>query len=719
MGALFDAVSSAVEPQRMPTNADFGTDGRWHGEPLPGNRKFATEQDMRASMQDEPASSSGGLYDTIASAVGAPAGAQEAAPSEPRAPREPASLQLVKTVADQASGVGAAIMGGWRGIAAIASGAGLDEAARQVHAPELAGGLTARGSDSGTPMSKAAAAPGEAMGYLGNRAGEITTDVTGSPAAGAAVNTALQGAPTLLLLKKAPVAQAEKLVGSSSIADVKPAAIATPTPNLDIPTVIRQRQAVAANQVPAARTASPAVEAATPAAAAAQAEAHAPKFTESAPEAEPGKALPPAEQARRAQVLRSVGIDEARRSAISGDPMQGAVEFQTTKFNEPAGQAAKDQFAAERTALEDHAQKIVQDTGGTAGMDGQALEARGHTILAPLEGFKQWFTDQTKALYDDARAKAQGQPVALGKFNEILGTDSKFANTDTIELRKGIAARMKELGMIDKEGNVLPATVDQAENLRQYVNEEWSPKSNGRIRELKNALDEDVTSAAGEDTFAKARALHSMKMRIFDDPNGLSSILDSEGPNGINRKVPVEKVAEKIAALPNAQFAHIVKTLKSVPPELQPQAQAALAEIKAQFANKLSDVGAAHAGQWNARGVTKYLNSTSAKLPQIFSPEELANIGNLNEAGHILRVDPSYPGAAAQTANAMKRGLMANTVRPALAATGGTVGSFFGVPGLGSAAGDMLGAKVSGSMSEKAALTKWNKGMTKLSEFPK
>jgi hypothetical protein len=65
--------------------------------------------------------------------------------------------------------------------------------------------------------------------------------------------------------------------------------------------------------------------------------------------------------------------------------------------------------------------------------------------------------------------------------------------------------------MLDKDGNPLPATVEQAEKLRQYINEEWSPKSNGRIRELKNALDEDVASMAGEDIYKKARALHAMK----------------------------------------------------------------------------------------------------------------------------------------------------------------------------------------------------------------
>ena len=160
----------------------------------------------------------------------------------------------------------------------------------------------------------------------------------------------------------------------------------------------------------------------------------------------------------------------------------------------------------------------------------------------------------------------------------------------------------------------------------------------------------------------------------------------------------------------------MVRTLQNVPPELKPQAAAALAEIKSHFANRLLDAGSKREGQWAARDVTKYLGNNAAKLPQVFSESELAKIKDLNEAGHILAVDPSYPGAAAQTANAMKRGLMSHAVRPALASAGGTVGAFLGMPGIGAAAGDVLGAKVSGAMTEKAALGRWKKGMTRLDD---
>jgi hypothetical protein len=664
-----------------------------------------------------------------------------------------------QVAANQVSGIGHAIMGGWRGLAAIASGAGLEEAARQVASPELAGGARAATyrPEEGTPAGAVVAAmespwnPLNWPGLVAHKAGEVTADVTGSPAAGALVEAGGNLAPMLLVKKGATPRAEPKLVGSSSIADAVPsgqtpiAAIAQGE-NLDIPTVMRRgggKVAVEAkgrtpltlvpkegepapvaetppkpvlSLVPAEPTpgrTGPAFE--QPGAKGATAAPEAPKFTETAPLAEAGGKLPPAEQARRAAVLRRVGIEDARRSAIEGDPTAASTDYQTSLVDSPAGRFAKAKIDEEKAALAQHGEQIVRDTGGTLGTDGQTLEVRGHTILSPLEGFRQWFTDKTTGLYNEARARAAGTPLQLGKFNEVLGTDSKFANTDTIELRKGITARMRELGMIDKDGKAMPATVEQAENLRQYINEEWSPKSNGRIRELKNALDEDVTSAAGEDLYKQARALHSMKQTIFADPKGLSSILDSEG---INRKVPVEKIADTISGLPNAQFEHIVKTLKTVPPELAPQAQAALAEIKAHMANRILDAGAGRVGQWGARDVSAYLNKNAAKLKIVFSPDELAKIGDLNEAGHILTKPQGYPGASVQEHNLMRRGAMVALPKGG-AMLGGALGALVGAPGTGALIGDAAGSGVASRMGEAAALKATQKRWTKLSEFPK
>jgi hypothetical protein len=658
------------------------------------------------------------------------------------APYRIAGKMLAGSAANQVSGIGAQIIGGWRGLAALASGAGLDEASRQVHAPELSGGAAAQAYEpeegtAGAKVIELGQSPINPMTWAGiaaHKAGDVTMDVTGSPAAAAAVETGLNAVPLVLIKggKEAPARAEPKVVGSGSIADqARPApARIEQQPNYDVPTVLRRRaeqQPVAARPAdmaaatPKAATAPPQTP---PEQAAAKAEAEAPEFTEALPTQRTGT-LPAEQQASRAAILQRVGLagSDVRTSALTGDAKAASTDYQTARLDNAAGDRMKGVLDRERAGLTQHAEDIVRSTGGTLGTDESSLIARGQTILSPLEAFKQWFTDQTTALYKEAAQRAQGQPLSLDRFGEVLGTDSKFQNTDTIALRNGIQARMRELGMLDKDGNPMPATVEQAEALRQYVNEEWSPRSNGRIRELKNALDEDVTGAAGDDIYGKARALHAMKQAIFADPKGLSSILDSEG---INRKVPIEKIPDTIAALPTAQFAHIVETLRKVPPELQPQAEAALSEIKAQFANRLRDAGTGPngqpvpGGQWRARDVTTYLKKNATKIQLLFSPEEVGAIRDLNDAGHILAKDASYPGAAVQAHNLVQRGVIAALPKVG-AAAGGTLGSIFGPLGTAAGAfvGDAAGSRAAAAMTERAGLKATEKRLTRLGDFPK
>ncbi len=703
----------------------------------------ATQRNLPTAPAD---SSSGFSAAPVIAALGTRPPAEAAAPAPARGhgfmggdpdASGAGALAAGETALHIASGIGKSIVGGWRGLAALASGAGLDEAARQVESPELAGGLTAR---SYTPSDEVAKVASEANdspknplnlpGVLAGKAGQATLEATGSPAAATAVETGLNAVPLLLLKggKSTPARAGERVVGSGSIAEApkatpsgQPAAL-TEAERLEIPTVMRrQPQPVGAPREPLTlvpaektpgRTGNPAFDRAEPPGPG-PTPVEAPKFAESAPSAEGG--LPLAQQGKRAEVLQRIGLNEVRESAVKGDGKAAATDYQVSKLDTPEGRYMKGLLDREREALTAHADRIIQDTGGTPGVDAHALEARGHTILAPLEAFKQWFTDKTTGLYNEARARAQGAPLALERTQGLLGTDSAFSSTDTINLRKGVQARMRELGMMDKDGNVMPATVDQAEALRQYVNEQWTPQANGTIKKLKNALDEDVTASAGEDIYKQARALHAMKATIFDDPKGISSIMDSEG---INRKVPVEKVADSITALPYAQFDHIVKTLETVPPELRPQAQAALSEIKAQFANRLTDQARAREGQWGAKDVSRFLNQNGKKLARVFSPEEMQAITDLNDAGHILRRDQSYPGAAVQGHNLVKRGAMA-AAQSVGAGAGAVVGAAVGAPGTGASVGSAIAQAVTKRFDESAALKAAQKRTVKLSEFPK
>lgn len=686
----------------------------------------------------------------FAAAFDAPAAAAAEKPAPAKKPAiERPNLDtsaVGETALSVATGLGSSIIGGWRGLAHLAMGGSMKDAADMVHQetenrtyrPEEGSGadkaVQALGSDY-NPLNW----PSLVGKYLGGR----VVDITGSPAAGTAIET---------LSNVAPLPLVGKMGRRAPVTIEAPRAAIPVAENLDVPTIFRRRAAQAANaetpvaapgvpaqgvqqpiQVPrfaAVDTgapqpvAGPQIPARQPVAglAAEQVDTTAPapingpevpKFETEAPLAQEGQKLAPQAQSDRAAVLDRLGIDSARKSAIEGDAKAAATDFQSSKLDNAQGNYLRGVFDKEREVLTQRAEKIVSDTGGTTGLDETARMGRGNTVIAPLDGFKRWFDTNISRLYKEADAQAGGNPIEMPELHKLIGGDkADFLGTvEGQQLLKGVEARMQSLGMRNAEGAATPATIQQAERLKQYLGDQWSPRTARLIQRMKDSIDEDVMAGAGEDIYKEARAIRRMRAVTLDDPNGIAKIMDASGPEGINRAVAVEKIPDVIATMPVEQFDHIIQTLKNVPAELQPQAQAALAEIKAHMANRLLEAGSKRVGGWAARDVTKYLNANAEKLSRIFTPEELAPIKDLNDAGHILATDRSYPGAAVQQHNLVRRGAM-GAIKAGSAAAGG----FLGGP-IGAAAGAYAGEGLAGKLSEGAALKAAQKRIIPLKEL--
>lgn len=422
----------------------------------------------------------------------------------------------------------------------------------------------------------------------------------------------------------------------------------------------------------------------------------------------------------RAQVLQEIGLPQARTSALTNNGPAAMSEFQTSRDpTTPQGLEARRIFDAERATLTDYGNRIVQKTGGTAGTDGSTLETRGNTILQPFDSLQDYFDAQRKASYSAADARAHGIPTDLKGFHEVLNDDSNLTNQDRVGLKGGLSAYLKKLGVVDENGNIT-ASVQQAETIRKYLNDEWSPQNSKFAGKLKNALDDDVTQAAGEDIYKSSRAIVKLQKDILENPKGISDVLDASGPNGINRKVPVGQVADKIMNLPPAQLDHIVNTLRGMPPELQPQAQAALSELQSHFTSRLSEVGNKFDGPWNHRGVNQFLDTHSARAPIIFGADNplLKEMDTLRAAGNILRVDRSYPGAAIQ-GRILQSKLIPGAIATAGSLGGEAIGSAMGMPGVGTAVGGAAGGAAALKMSQRAGVKAIQQRMTKLSDLMK
>lgn len=425
----------------------------------------------------------------------------------------------------------------------------------------------------------------------------------------------------------------------------------------------------------------------------------------------------------RTAVLKRVGLDDVRTSAVTGNVAEAAKDFQVSKYTgEPAGLAAKAQFDSERQALVSHGEKTVQATGGTLGLDQDALNIRGQTIAKPFDSLRSWFDNAKGELYKTAEERSNGLPaVDPTPIESVLG-DRSFNNSAMAQDKGNLVGAIKNQLDLFKENNPNGLTVKNTEEFNQWLNQNWSPDNSRIIAQVRRAVDDAVTQSAGEDVFSKARAIHQLEKQTLDNPNGVSKLMDFDPKTPINRVTPYDKVPDTLTRLPPDQFKNVVETLRKMPQELQPQAQAALSEIQAHYANKALDAGANNKGQWNAKRVSDFRGANKANVATAFqtNPQALGMLDDLQSAGHILDYPSSYPGASAQAAQALKRGLMSHITQRAGAFVGGGAGSVLGPAGAagGAAVGEAVGSRLGASMAEKSALKKWESGLTKLRDIP-
>jgi hypothetical protein len=628
----------------------------------------------------------------------------ESLPDQPAAPAPVYGKTLKEAGGDLAlrgvSNIGANILAGGRAMYDLATGSSLADA--DIRAQKSIQEHTYQPKDAlSQGLAKAADSKVNPLNWPGlaiNKASDVMGEQVGPGAAGATTGV-LQGALALTALKGGM----EPLSGTPAKGfRVPPSAAAAPT----------------AASAPAELTAS-----APPRAAPFE-----PQDVPNAPgvkvDTEPVEGgLPKAAHGERAQILQRVGLENARDSALKGDAKTAATDFQVSKFDEPTGVAAKAQFDAERAALAKHSEGIVQKTGGTLGTDEDTVNARGQTIAQPFDALSKWFDTQRKGLYAEADKKAGGAPVTKLEGVDALLQDPKFRNTllakDQGNLLTSIGNQLDEFRKQSPNG----FNVAGAEDVRKWMNQIWTNDNKHAIGQVKDALDEDVLKGAGEDIYGPARALVQMKKQTLDNPSGINKLMEHDPQTPINRTTSFDKIPDTLTRLAPAQFDQVLKTLDAMPPEIQPLAQSAKAEIKAHLANKIHDAGNSTQGQWNAPGVEKVIKANSAKLQSAFAdqPELLGAISDLRSAGKILRVDQSYPGAAAQAANAVKRGLMSRSLGRIGATVGGGTGSILGPLGAagGAVLGEAGGSALGGAMSERAALKNWQNKISRLSDVAK
>ena len=409
-------------------------------------------------------------------------------------------------------------------------------------------------------------------------------------------------------------------------------------------------------------------------------------------------ALPVEEHLSRAEVLNRIDPNlKVDPNIIEGRGKERATDYQLSKTDTPEGNLLSEKEKEYKISLNKYGEKLITDTGGTIGLDETANYRRGQGILDYPQKLENHFNKKLTEIYSERDKIAKDIPVNGESINKSLNDESLTTlNSESEGLAKAAKAKLKSLHMMDEKGNMLPSNGMQAEKFRQWLNENnvWDRKNAQLHRSLKDAVDADVISTLDPNTsiYKDARDLFILKKDTLENPNGISKILDAEGPNKINRKVDIENIPNAITRMGVDQFTHILDTIKNAPPELQQAANNSLLQIKAHFLNQAHE-----AFQASANKGTAYLKTNREVMTRLFSPEEMSKINDYNSGAHILKADTGYPGARVQEINIDKRlprriGEQILKKGAAIGAEAITSGSTFGIAG--TTAHEIIGGKI-------------------------
>lgn len=275
--------------------------------------------------------------------------------------------------------------------------------------------------------------------------------------------------------------------------------------------------------------------------------------------------------------------------------------------------------------------------------------------------------DAVSAAYQAVRDNLPGEKVISPKG--LVAQLRKFAPQDKASdgLVSAIWGDLKQRGLITKSGKIQGrVSADVAEEIRKNINAIASenPQARSRIaRELKNALDDDVGRAVGDDLFkpardAKARLERSLeRTRATRRDVGKRTLLEDIVENRANPDDLVTKIMRRSTRTDDVD--QLMSFLKSGSPEERAAGQEAISELRSAIIRELyqkAASGKTEAGglMFSGKAFAKELDKIGGeKLRAIFEPETLSQLGMLRRIGELrtpvqgtaLGLGPSGQGA--------------------------------------------------------------------------
>jgi len=209
----------------------------------------------------------------------------------------------------------------------------------------------------------------------------------------------------------------------------------------------------------------------------------------------------------RVDELRGAGL-EPTKAQVTRD----AADFQSQQESAKTSGRVRDALENQEATLSQGFDDAVSGTGGRS-------VTSGSTAIDEVVGRSTRLDAEITELYTKAREAAPGAKDV--RLESLAASLKRKAPSNTISkgLVKSIRGELVARGIIDKDFKVTGRIdVETAEDLRAFINSHFdstSPMGRGLIRDFKNALDDDVFTAAGGDFFNTARsAKHAFEQNL-------------------------------------------------------------------------------------------------------------------------------------------------------------------------------------------------------------
>ena len=366
------------------------------------------------------------------------------------------------------------------------------------------------------------------------------------------------------------------------------------------------------------------------------------------------------DEAKRYDILKSVGIDKPTAAMISRDPKLWQFERNTAGI-QGVGDDIRQRYVQSNEAIQKALNKLAKDTGGKASIKYEA----GASALEAVSKKSNEMQKEVSRIYDSIR-KDVGDDIGLKPAKILNALDEAADNAYADSLVSSVQRKMRRYGLLDSD--FMPVddktlTVKNAEELRKFVNnlKSGDPKIDRIADDVINALDDDVVETVGNDAFKIARDAARNRFKEFETKT-------------LNNITKNKLVADDF--MKRAVFGGKVNDLQSIKNTLTTGTENQISrgvqawnDIKLQTMDEIIT----KSGTPTVDGYSKIMGSRLSKqldkigkekLSIIFTPDELVQLNAIKEAAEFTTVEVpesfvNYSGTGAAFANIIKNSKIA------------------------------------------------------------